>query len=107
MNESLTAGFLGRKAGADTRIRVHRDMGFQFGGEVVVSTAAAEEAQQAKTESSEFSHSVLRFAGASKEASQDRGGLFPLGSGFLHLSLARLGQFVELCFAVILREAPS
>src|SRR5579859_168203 len=70
MNESLTAGLLRGKAGADARIRVERDVGFQLGGEVVVRTAAAEDAYQAKTESSQFTHSVpyASPAGARKRA---------------------------------------
>ena len=55
-DEGLAAGFLRRKTGADTGVGMERDVGFEFGGEVVVGTAAAEEAQQAKTEGSQFAH---------------------------------------------------
>jgi hypothetical protein len=51
-DEGLAARLLRRKTSADTLVNMERDVGFEFGGEVVVETASAEEAEEAKTEGS-------------------------------------------------------
>jgi hypothetical protein len=56
MDERLASGFLRGEPGADTRICMERNMGLKLGGKVVVTTAAAEKAPQAKAEGSQFAH---------------------------------------------------
>jgi hypothetical protein len=45
VDESMAARFLRTKAGADTRVRVKRNVGLKLGREFVFSAATAEQAQ--------------------------------------------------------------
>src|SRR5580658_7508462 len=86
---------------------MERHMGFEFRGEVVFPQARVQEAEKTKTEGSQCAHRAsLCFSRRSKEARQDRGSLLPIRGGFLQLAVARLGEFVKLCLAVIFRDAP-
>ena len=106
VDKGLAASFLRGKTGTDARLCMERKMRLKLGGKLVVSPAAPEKTQHAKTKGSQFAHG-LTLAGRSKEARQNRRRLFPFGSGFLHLPLAGLGKLVKLCFAIIFRNAPS
>ncbi len=51
LEKSLAPRFLRRKTGADACVGMQRDVGFQLGRKLVLSLAAAKDAQHAKTES--------------------------------------------------------
>jgi hypothetical protein len=57
-NEGLAAGFGGVEAGANAHFGVEGYVAFEFGGEVSVRTARAEQAAEAEEEGSEFTHKV-------------------------------------------------
>ena len=48
VDESLAAGFLRRKAGADARVRMKRNMGLKLGSKFVFGAAAAEKPSRRK-----------------------------------------------------------
>ena len=91
-DEGLAARFCGGEAGADEVVGMERDVGLEFGGEVGVGGAGAEEAEKTMGEGSQFGHGCsLGFADRGEETGEDGGGLLPIRGGFFQLALPGFG----------------